>query len=97
MHHRENRYNIALDALQGAKFMKLAIFMMPIHAREKDYHTALMEDREAIILADQLGYSEAYIGEHYASGPEQITSPMMFLASVINETSSIKMGTGVIC
>ena len=44
--------------------MELATFMMPIHAREKDYHTALMEDREAIILADQLGYSEAYIGEH---------------------------------
>ena len=97
MHRRENRYTIELDALQGAKFMKLATFMMPIHAREKDYHTALMEDREAIILADQLGYSEAYIGEHYASGPEQITSPMMFLASVINETSNIKMGTGVIC
>ena len=77
--------------------MKRAIFMMPIHAREKDYHIGLMEDREAIIPADQLGYTEAYIGEHYASASEQITSPMMFLASVISETSNIKLGTGVIC
>ena len=77
--------------------MKLAYFMMPIHARHKDYHTGLMEDREAIILADQLGYSEAWIGEHYASGSEQITSPMMFLSSLITETSNIKLCTGVIC
>jgi alkanesulfonate monooxygenase SsuD/methylene tetrahydromethanopterin reductase-like flavin-dependent oxidoreductase (luciferase family) len=70
---------------------------MPIHAREKDYHTGLMEDREAIILADKLGYSEAWIGEHYASAPEQITSPMMFLATLINETRNIKLCTGVIC
>ena len=77
--------------------MKHALFMMPIHARDKDYHIGLMEDREAIILADKLGYSEAWIGEHYASGPEQITSPMMFLASLITETTNIKLCTGVIC
>ncbi|MBT3627860.1 MAG: LLM class flavin-dependent oxidoreductase [Rhodospirillaceae bacterium] len=77
--------------------MKHAIFTMPIHARDKDYHTGLMEDREAIILADKLGYSEAWIGEHYASGPEQITSPMMFLASLISETTNIKLCSGVIC
>ena len=73
--------------------MKHAFFMMPIHARDKDYHTGLMEDREAIILADKLGYSEAWIGEHYASGPEQITSPMMFLASLITETTNISLAS----
>ncbi|MDP6817923.1 MAG: LLM class flavin-dependent oxidoreductase [Alphaproteobacteria bacterium] len=77
--------------------MKLAIFLMPIHARDKDYHSGLMEDREAIILADRLGFTEAWIGEHYASAPEQITSPMMFLASLIHETSNIKLCSGVIC
>ncbi len=77
--------------------MKHALFMMPIHARDKDYHTALMEDREAIILADKLGYSEAWVGEHYAAGPEQITNPMIFLANLASETKNIIFATGVIC
>jgi alkanesulfonate monooxygenase SsuD/methylene tetrahydromethanopterin reductase-like flavin-dependent oxidoreductase (luciferase family) len=75
--------------------MKHALFMMPIHAVDKDYHTAIMEDREAIILADKLGYSEAWVGEHYAAGPEQITNPMIFLASVASETKNIVFASGV--
>lgn len=77
--------------------MKLGLFMMPVHDPKKDYHTALMEDVEAIELADSLGYDEAWIGEHYASGSEQITSPLLFLSSLIKTTKNIKLATGVIC
>ena len=77
--------------------MKLAIFMMPIHDPKRDYHTCLMEDVEAMVLADELGYEEAWVGEHYASSAEQITSPMLFHASLIARTKRIKLATGVIC
>ena len=44
--------------------MRLASFMMPLHPPGKNYIQSLREDREAIILADQLGFDEAYVGEH---------------------------------
>ena len=55
--------------------MDLGIFMMPVHHPARDYATVLEEDREAVILADELGFTEAWIGEHFTSKPEQITSP----------------------
>jgi alkanesulfonate monooxygenase SsuD/methylene tetrahydromethanopterin reductase-like flavin-dependent oxidoreductase (luciferase family) len=76
--------------------MKLGIFAMPLHHPDRDWRTVLQEDREMIILADKLGYSEVWIGEHVASKGEPITYPLMFLASVIGETEHIKLGTGVI-
>jgi len=81
----------------GSSQMKLGYFMMPLHHIDRDYHTTLQEDAEAIIHADQLGYSEAWVGEHYSSAVEQITSPLQFLSSLIPQTKQIKLCTGVIC
>lgn len=76
--------------------MELGLFMMPIHPPGRDYQTVLREDQEAVVLADRLGYSEVWIGEHFSSKSEQITSPLMFLASLIDRTDQIKFGTGVV-
>ena len=46
--------------------MKLGYFMMPLHHIDRNYHETLQEDIEAIVLADELGYSEAWVGEHYS-------------------------------
>ena len=77
--------------------MKVGYFMMPIHEVSKDYHQALEEDMESIIYADELGYSEAWVGEHYSSGAEQITHPLIFHSNLISRTKNIKLATGVIC
>ena len=77
--------------------MKLGLFMMPIHNHVRDYHETLMEDIDAIVHADRLGFSEAWVGEHYSSKSEQITSPLLFLAHVLPHTGQIVCGTGVIC
>lgn len=66
--------------------MELGYFMMPLHHIDRDCHTTLKEDAEAIILADELGYTEAWVGEHYTSAVEQITSPLQFLSSLIPQT-----------
>jgi alkanesulfonate monooxygenase SsuD/methylene tetrahydromethanopterin reductase-like flavin-dependent oxidoreductase (luciferase family) len=76
--------------------MQLGMFMMPVHHPAKPWGLALSEDREAVIRADRLGFAEVWIGEHFTSRPEQIPSPMMFLASVIGEARNIRFGTGVI-
>ena len=74
--------------------MKLGFFTMPVHRLNRDYTQTLEEDREAIILADRLGYSEAYVGEHLTDAAENITSSMLFQASLISDTSQIRLGIG---
>ena len=76
--------------------MNLGLFLQPVHRSEKPWGTALHEDRETVIIADQLGFSEVWIGEHYSTKAEQIPAPLMFLATLIQDTSSIRFGTGVI-
>ena len=76
--------------------IELGMFTMPFHHPARDYSAILDEDQEAIILADQLGFSEAFVGEHFSSWSERITSPLIFLASLASRTKQIKFGTGVI-
>lgn len=76
--------------------VKLGMFTMPFHHPDRDYAAILDEDREAVILADRLGFTEVFVGEHFSSWSERITSPLIFLASVIDQTRQIRLGTGVI-
>jgi hypothetical protein len=54
--------------------MQLGFFTMPIHPLTKDWRQSLREDREAFILADELGFVEGYCGEHATDKAENITS-----------------------
>lgn len=76
--------------------MKHSMFMMPLHPPGRDVTQTLQEDREAVILADRLGFSEAYVGEHVTDAAETVTSSMIFLASLIAETKQIMLGTGTL-
>lgn len=76
--------------------MKLGFFTMPIHPIEKDWRQSLREDREAFILADELGFVEGYVGEHVTDRAENITSCTLFIATLIEATKRIKLGTGTI-
>ena len=76
--------------------MRLGFFTQPVHPITRDYLEVLREDQEAIILADQLGYCEAYVGEHMTDLAEPITNCLVFLATLIDRTKQIKLGSGVI-
>ena len=69
--------------------MRLGTFMMPLHPPKRQPHETYVEDREAILLADKLGYAEALVGEHVTDLAENVTSCLMFLASVAHETKQI--------
>src|SRR3990172_9460130 len=69
---------------------------MPLHPPQRAYVETLKEDREAILLADRLGYCEAFVGEHVTDVAESITSCAAFLASLAHETKNIKLGTGTL-
>jgi alkanesulfonate monooxygenase SsuD/methylene tetrahydromethanopterin reductase-like flavin-dependent oxidoreductase (luciferase family) len=74
--------------------MKLGIFMMPLHPLHRDPAVTLQEDRETIILADQLGYHDAFVGEHLTDKAENVTNSFIFLATLIDATKTIKLATG---
>jgi alkanesulfonate monooxygenase SsuD/methylene tetrahydromethanopterin reductase-like flavin-dependent oxidoreductase (luciferase family) len=74
--------------------MRLGYFTMPMHPLHRHWADTLQEDRQAIILADQLGFYDCFVGEHLADKVENITNSMIFLASVVAETHNIKLGTG---
>ncbi|HLW58703.1 MAG TPA: LLM class flavin-dependent oxidoreductase [bacterium] len=76
--------------------VKLGMFTMPFHHPSRDYGTILEEDREAIIWADTLDFAEVFVGEHFTSWSERISSPLMFLSTLIDRTQKICFGTGVI-
>ena len=74
--------------------MRLGYFTMPLHPLERVVTETLQEDRDAIILADQLGFHDAFVGEHLTDIAENVTSSMIFLATLIGDTNQIKLGTG---
>jgi len=76
--------------------MKLGTFMMPLHPPGRSATETLAEDREAILLADRLGFAEAFVGEHVTDLAENVTSCLMFLASLAHDTKNIVLGSGTI-
>lgn len=76
--------------------MKLSYFMMPLHPLGRNYLETLQEDREAILLADELGFEEAFVGEHVTDHAETIMSCLSFIASLAYATRQIKLATGTL-
>ena len=74
--------------------MRLGYFTMPLHPLHRDATETLHEDRQTIILADKLGFYDAFIGEHLTDQAENVTNSLMFLATLIFETQNIKLGSG---
>jgi alkanesulfonate monooxygenase SsuD/methylene tetrahydromethanopterin reductase-like flavin-dependent oxidoreductase (luciferase family) len=74
--------------------MRLGYFTMPVHPMGRDWSQTLREDRETIILADQLGFYDAFVGEHLTDACENITNSMLFHATLIHATKQIKLATG---
>ena len=74
--------------------MRLGYFTMPLHPLHRDPAQTLQEDREAVILADRLGFHDAFVGEHLTDRAENVTNSFIFLASLISETRSIRLATG---
>ena len=77
--------------------MKLGLFMMPLHPPGSDYTQGLDNDLEQILTVDELGYHEAWIGEHFTSVWENVPAPDLLVASAANQTKNLILGIGVNC
>ena len=75
--------------------MKYGMFMMPSHPPERELYAAHQWDLDCLQLADELGFSEAWIGEHFTSPWEPIPAPDLMIAQALMRTKNIKLCTGV--
>ena len=77
--------------------MKPGFFTMPLHPPGANLTETLKSDLDQIVKLDELGYTEAWIGEHFTAEWENIPSPELFIAQAIGVTKNIRLGTGVTC
>ena len=75
--------------------MKYGIFLAPFHDLKENPTQAMQRDMWLLEYLDELGYAEAWIGEHHSGGFEIIACPEMFIAGAAERTKNIKLGTGV--
>lgn len=72
------------------------MFIMPFHYNDKSLAQCLDEDLELIVKAEELGFSEFWVGEHHAIKCE-FMMPEIFIGRAIGETSRIRLGPAPIC
>jgi alkanesulfonate monooxygenase SsuD/methylene tetrahydromethanopterin reductase-like flavin-dependent oxidoreductase (luciferase family) len=77
--------------------MRVGYFTMPLHPPGSDPARTLKQDLDQIVALDELGFSEAWIGEHITSEWENIPAPDLFIAQALSATRQIKLATGVSC
>src|SRR5260370_19370202 len=75
--------------------LRFGVFMAPFHPVGQNPTLALQRDLELIDRLDELGYDEAWFGEHHSAGYELISSPEVFIAAAAARTRRIRLATGV--
>ena len=77
--------------------LRFGIFMPPFNAPATQNATSsLQRNVETVKLLDDLGYDEAWIGEHHSGGTEIIAEPIQFMCYTGALTKHIKLGAGVV-
>ncbi|MFR9805050.1 LLM class flavin-dependent oxidoreductase [Pseudonocardia sp. RS010] len=77
--------------------MRFGIFLPPHHVPVgQDPTYSLQRDTELVVRLDQMGFDEAWFGEHHSCGVELINDPILFIAHCAQVTKHIKLGTGVV-
>jgi limonene 1,2-monooxygenase len=75
--------------------LNFGIFLAPFHPVGQNPTLALERDLELVVRLDELGFDEAWLGEHHSAGYEIIASPEVFIAVASQRTRNIRLGTGV--
>jgi alkanesulfonate monooxygenase SsuD/methylene tetrahydromethanopterin reductase-like flavin-dependent oxidoreductase (luciferase family) len=81
----------------GVRAIRHGMFIMPYHDPAKPLGQCYDEDLELIVRAEELGFSEFWIGEHHTMKYENIVMPEIFIARALGETRRIRMGPAPVC
>ena len=75
--------------------MQLGLFMMPLHPPHRAIADGYDRDVAQLVLADRLGFQEAWVGEHLTERWENAPAPDLLIAKALALTTTVKLGTGV--
>jgi limonene 1,2-monooxygenase len=75
--------------------MRFGVFIAPYHMIGDNPTLALERDIALVEAVEDLGYEEAWFGEHHSGGTEIIASPELMIATAAAKTKRIRLGTGV--
>jgi limonene 1,2-monooxygenase len=75
--------------------MRFGVFIAPYHMVGENPTLALERDIALVQAAEELGFDEAWFGEHHSGGTEIIASPELMIATAAAKTKRIRLGTGV--
>ncbi|MBM3262589.1 MAG: LLM class flavin-dependent oxidoreductase [candidate division Zixibacteria bacterium] len=73
------------------------MFLMPVHDPAKPPAQCFDEDLELVVRAEELGFSEFWVGEHHSSSYENIVMPEIFVGKALGMTKNIRLGTAPVC
>ena len=74
--------------------MDFGYFAMPSHPPERGLKAGHDWDLQTLRWLDELGYTEAWIGEHYTAPWEPHPSPDLLIAQALLQTKRIRIGPG---
>ena len=74
--------------------MKLGAFMMPSHPPEIGIRAGIDYDLAQLRMLDELGFLEAWIGEHFTAPWEPCPAPDLLIAQALRETERIVLAPG---
>lgn len=75
--------------------MQFGLFMMPLHPPHRGLADGYDRDLDQLVLADRLGFEEAWLGEHFSERWENAPAPDLQIARALVLTERIRLGTGV--
>jgi limonene 1,2-monooxygenase len=76
--------------------LRAGVFLPPFHPNDEDTLLCMERDFQLMQWLEELGYDEAWIGEHHSGGYEIYGQPELFIATAAERTRRIRLGTGVI-
>ena len=77
--------------------MNYGMFIMPFHDVAKPPAQCYDEDLELVVLAEEMGFCEFWVGEHHTHQWENIALPEAFIGKALAMTDRIRLGTAPTC
>src|SRR5437660_2009840 len=79
---------------RGGYAMRYGLFTMPSHPPERSLGEGHRWDLQTLRWADELGFEEAWIGEHHTAVWEPHPAPDLLIAQALMETKRIRLAPG---